>query len=197
MNIAFFDFDGTITTDDSLIGFIRFAVGNLKFIIGMGILSPILLGYTLKLIPNYRAKQIILAYFFKGIEAKKFTDLAQEYSLQHIPKILRPQAMEKIQWHLDNNDRVVVVSASIECWLLPWCEQHNLELLATKLEMAEGRVTGKFQTKNCYGIEKVHRIREKYDLHEYESVYAYGDSRGDREMLTLADKKFYKHFISE
>ena len=35
MKIAFFDFDGTITKKDSTIGFIRFFVGDLKFIFGI------------------------------------------------------------------------------------------------------------------------------------------------------------------
>lgn len=49
-------------------------------------------------------------------------------------------------------------------------------------------------TKSCYGIEKEHRIKEAYMLTSYEHVYAYGDSRGDREMLSLADTKEYKPF---
>ena len=56
MNLALFDFDGTITKNDSLIKFIRFAVGDLKFVFGLFILSPVLLAYKIKLIPNFKAK---------------------------------------------------------------------------------------------------------------------------------------------
>jgi HAD superfamily hydrolase (TIGR01490 family) len=194
MNIAFFDFDGTITTNDSLLRFIRFAVGDVKFLVGLTVLSPILILYKLKLIPNHRAKQIMLSYFFKGMNAELFLKIANEYSLSHIQKIIRPKAMERIQWHHDNGDCVVVVSASLECWLRPWCQQNKLELIGTQLEIKANQVTGKLLTKNCYGIEKVNRIRQNYNLNDYETIYAYGDSRGDKEMLKLAHEKYYKPF---
>ncbi len=193
-DIVFFDFDGTITTDDSLIKFIRFVVGDIKFAIGMVVLSPMLTAYKLKLIPNYKAKQYMLSYFFKVMTEEKFMQVANEYSLKHIDTILRPKAMEKIAWHKEQGHKVVIVSASIECWLKPWCDKHGLDLIATKLEIKDGTVTGKFLTKNCYGIEKANRVHKQYNLSEYDHIYAYGDSRGDRELLELADESFYKPF---
>ena len=196
MNIAFFDFDGTVTTDDSLTKFIHFVVGDIKFIWGMLLLSPILTAYKLKLIPNYKAKQYMLSYFFKGMSEEKFMEVANEYSLKHMDTILRPKAMEKIAWHKEQGHKIVIVSASIECWLKPWCDENNLDLIATKLEIKDGIVTGKFLTKNCYGIEKANRVQEQYNLSDYDYIYAYGDSRGDKELLGLADESFYKTFMS-
>ena len=193
-NLAIFDFDGTITTDDSLIRFIRFVVGDLKTLWGMVFLSPMLVVYKLKLIPNYKAKQMMLSYFFKGMDKQQFQKIAEEYSLKHIDTILRPKAMEKITWHKELGHKVIVVSASIECWIRPWCDQNGLDLIATKIKVKNGLITGKFLTKNCYGIEKVNRVKEAYNLDDYDRIYAYGDSRGDKELLGLADKSFYKPF---
>ena len=194
MQIAFFDFDGTITKDDSLLKFIRFVVGDLRFVIGVFALSPILVAYKLQLIPNYKAKQKMLSWFFKGMNERDFFEVANEYSLVHIDKILRPKAMEKIRWHKEQNHTIVVVSASLECWLRPWCEKNGLELIGTKLEIIEQKVTGNLLSKNCYAQEKVNRIRQMYDLTKYERIYAYGDSRGDKEMLELAQETEYKPF---
>ncbi len=196
MNIAFFDFDGTITTDDSLIRFVRFAVGDVKFTLGMAALSPMLVTYKLKLIPNYKAKQMLLSYFFKGMREEVFQALAREFSLGHIDPVLRPKAMEKIAWHKERGHKVVIVTASIECWLKPWCDKNDIDLIATRLEVVNGRITGKLATRNCYGIEKVNRIRESYDLTEYGTIYAYGDSAGDKEMLGIANKFYYRYFES-
>ncbi len=69
MILVLFDFDGTITTHDSLIKFIRYAVGDIETVLGMTFLSPMLIAYKLKLIPNYRAKQWILSHFFKEMDA--------------------------------------------------------------------------------------------------------------------------------
>ena len=192
--LALFDFDGTITTDDSFIKFIRFVAGDAKFIWGIILLSPILVAYKLNLIPNYKAKQYMLSYFFRGINKENFMQMANEYSLKYIKTILRPKAIEKIAWHKKQGDRIVIVSASIECWLKPWCDENKLELIATKLETKNGIITGKLLTKNCYGIEKVNRIQESYNLSDYGYIYAYGDSCGDKEMLALADESFYKPF---
>jgi len=194
MQIAFFDFDGTITTDDSLLKFIRFVVGDFKFIGGLIVLSPMLTFYKLKLIPNDKAKQMMLSYFFKGMSEKAFQEVALHYSLGHIDKIVRPKAIEKILWHKNEGHKVVVVSASLEYWLKPWCDRNNLELIATKLEIKQGMITGQLMSKNCYGQEKVNRIHEKYTLDSYDYIYAYGDSSGDKEMLALADHKEYKPF---
>jgi len=194
MNIAFFDFDGTITRNDSLLKFIRFAVGDLKFLIGLTVLSPMLITYKLKLIPNYRAKQMMLSYYFKDMAEKKFIEAANRYSEEHIDTIIRPSAMEKIKWHQSKEDSVVIVSASLECWLRPWCNKNKLDLIATRLEFINSKATGKLLTKNCFGIEKVNRIKEKYVLEDYNNIYVYGDSSGDKEMLDIADEKFYKFF---
>ncbi len=192
--IAFFDFDGTITKDDSLLKFIRFVVGDRRFLIGLVVLSPMLVLYKLKLIPNYKAKQYMLSWFFKGMRKVDFFEVTKKYSLTHIDKIVRLKAIERINWHKNQGHKVVVVSASIECWLRPWCEKNGLELLATKLEIKDDIVTGKLLSKNCYGVEKVNRIKELYDLENFDYIYAYGDSSGDKQMLELAHEKFYKPF---
>jgi phosphatidylglycerophosphatase C len=56
----------------------------------------------------------------------------------------------------------------------------------------DGRVTGRFLTKNCSGKEKVRRIAERYDLESFDHIYAYGDTPGDKAMLDLADEKHYR-----
>jgi len=194
MNLALFDFDGTITKNDSLIKFIRFAIGDIKFILGMIILSPMLIAYKLKLIQNDKAKEYMLSYFFKGMSKKQFIEISTDYSLNQLGKIIRPQAIKKIKWHKDRGDKVVIISASIECWLKPWCDKNKLELIATKLEMKENIITGKLSTKNCYGIEKVNRIKKIYNLNNFDYIYAYGDSQGDKELLEIADESFYRPF---
>ena len=192
--LALFDFDGTITTEDSLIQFIRFAKGNISYILGMLLLSPMLVLYKLKLIPNYKAKQLMLSYYFKGMNAQKFKEVAEVYSLEHIDIILRPKAMKKITWHQEQGHKIVIVSASMQCWLKPWCLKHDIDLISTELEILDNKLTGTFSTKNCYGVEKENRVKQIYTLNKYEYIYAYGDSSGDKELLALANESFYKPF---
>ena len=67
-------------------------------------------------------------------------------------------------------------------------KQLAIERDRAEIEVIDGRLTGRFLTPNCYGQEKVRRI---LTLHPDRSAYhltAYGDSRGDREMLAFADE---------
>ncbi len=193
-NLALFDFDGTITKKDTLIEFIRFYVGEYKFIKGLFLLSPILIAFKLKLIPNYKAKEIMIKYFFKGENKKKFLYKTKEFSLKKIDLLLRKSAIQKLKWHKERGDTIVIVSASIECWLEPWCNKNNFNLIGTKLEFDNDIITGSFLTKNCYGIEKVKRIKQLYSIDKFNYIYAYGDSKGDIDMLKLAHYSYYKYF---
>ena len=195
MKLALFDFDGTITTKDSLVDFIQYAVGKPQYYFSLCQLSPLLIAYKLKIIPNDIAKERLLAYFFKGWDHSVFQKISDQYSITYIDKIVRLQAMEKIKWHQKEGHEVVIVSASMECWLQKWCEKYNVALISTKLEVIDKKITGKFSTKNCYGAEKVSRIKEQYNLSMYEVIFAYGDSAGDNEMLSIATKKYYKYFF--
>lgn len=194
MKLALFDFDGTISERDSLPDFIVFTVGWWRFVWGLFWLSPVLLAYLLKLIPNHRAKQKLLAHFFAGWSIQQFKQVASDYASARLPQIIRPKALECIRQHLQSGDTVWVVSASPENWLQDWCQSLGIGLLATRLEVDGERLTGKFEGKNCHGEEKVARIKAQLPLESFSSIYAYGDSSGDLAMFKLADQQFYKPF---
>ncbi len=194
MTLALFDFDGTITNKDSLQEFIKFARGAQRYYAGLLYLTPMLLLYKLKIIPNYRAKEILMTHFFKGMPQSDFETLGREYALNEIDKIVRPRALQAIAEHQKKGHAVTIVSASMKSWIWAWCEQKNITLIATELEFEDGIVTGKFLTKNCYGIEKANRVNALYNISIFKTIYAYGDSTGDKELLALADKSFYKPF---
>ena len=192
--IAFFDFDGTITKKDTMMEFIIFSFGYLKFISGLILLSPVLMVYKLSLISNYKAKQILLSYFFKGMHILKFNRLAKDYCSSKLENIIKQKAMKRIMWHKKNGHMIVVVTASISNWIKPWCDKNQIEIIATELETKNSVITGLFSTKNCYGKEKVSRIKQKFELSSFNTIYAYGDSHGDKQMLSNADKRYYKYF---
>jgi HAD superfamily hydrolase (TIGR01490 family) len=192
--LALFDFDGTISDRDSMIDFIRFAVGARRFLIGVFRLSFIIVGYALGLISDVKAKRRVLAYFFGGVDYARLLEIADRYAAQRIDRIIRPKALEKIRWHLSEGHSVAIVSASVELWLQKWSKNFGLTLIATKPEIIDSRFTGNLASPNCKGAEKITRIREIYDLSQYQEIYAYGDSKADRPMLSLSSRSFYKPF---
>jgi phosphatidylglycerophosphatase C len=74
---------------------------------------------------------------------------------------------------------VVVVSASLDVYLSEWCEQLGLELIATELESEGGLLTGRYRAGDCNGAEKTRRVRARYALEAFPTVYAYGDTHED------------------
>ena len=194
MNLAVFDFDGTITTKDSLFEFLKFHHGSTWVWAKLTLFAPVMILYWTRIIPNWKAKEMLLTYFFKGTPASTFLDSCKRFSDQIIPTILREEAMKKLAYHQKNGDRTLVISASVENWLHGWCEQNQLELIATKMQIKDNKITGKILGKNCYGIEKVNRLKDYLDLEDYREVYAYGDSKGDRELLGIASRPFFRKF---
>lgn len=192
--LAVFDFDGTLTYKDSFLAFIRYYHGSAAFLIGMARLLPWLLAYKLKLIPNWRAKEKVLEYFFKGKAESDFHEKGQLFGRELIPRMLRPKAEQALKDHITAGDRVVIVSASATLWLQAWCQEMGVELLATELECHNGKITGRLNGHNCYGPEKVERLRKHLSLQDYDEIYAYGDSAGDRELLALATHPHFRYF---
>lgn len=197
-----FDFDGTLTTSDTLIEFIKYAKGSWKLLLGFLLHAHLLVLMKLHLYPNWKAKQKIFAYFFAGMNIQAFNQLCKNFAAdsQHL---LRPAGTSLIQQIISEDAPIFVVSASIDNWVRPFFSQRgwdSIEILGTKIEVKDGKVTGRFLTPNCYGPEKVNRIY--FALAENDSNYcrgqyfieAFGDSRGDKEMLAFADIGHYKPF---
>lgn len=192
--IAFFDFDGTITTKDTLLEFIKFYRGTFGFLTGFLLHGHWLVAMKLKWISNQVVKEKILRHFFKNENEQQFISRCNYFNQHVLPSLIRPKAIREIKKLKEQDVLVVVVSASPENWIRPWTEAIGVELIASRLEVKNGMITGKITGKNCHGPEKVRRIKEKYVISDYAEVFAYGDSNGDKDMLELAKNAFYKPF---
>ena len=120
--------------------------------------------------------------------------MGEDFARKRISILLRPGVLERIRWHQQQEHKTVIVSASLRYWLQSWCKENSLELICTELEENEGTVTGRLVPRNCFGPEKVRKIQERFDLKSYDTIYAYGDTRGDREMLAMAHQSYFKPF---
>ncbi|MCP3944886.1 MAG: HAD family hydrolase [Desulfobacteraceae bacterium] len=192
MNLALFDFDGTITHCDTFTRFIYLAVSHRRKLFGMVILSPLILGYKLKIVSGAFIRSKISKIGFSGKTEEPIRQLGKKYAREFLPTVLRPEAIAKINWHKQQGDKIVLVSASLSVYLSDWCEKHDFDLICTKLEINKGVYTGRYQEGDCTGKEKSRRILKRYNISDYNKIYAYGDSEEDKEMLSLANEKYYK-----
>ncbi len=194
MTLALFDFDGTITRRDTFLDFLVFCFGYLRVAAVLIRLSPWIFLYAVGRIRNDDLKQRVLKAFFCGMPIADVRRMGEAFARDVLPERTKPSAMERLAWHREQAHRVVLVSASLDVWLEPWCKTHSIELVSSRLEVLDDRTTGRLEGLNCYGAEKVRRIRERIDLSTCEMIYAYGDSRGDREMLAISGRPHYRFF---
>lgn len=192
MNLALFDFDGTITTKETWPLFMRSAIPVARQVVGMVILAPWLVGYKLGVVSVVTIRSVMTNVGFRGVPEIRVRAIGRSFSRTVLPGLIRPVALERIKWHQAQGDIVVVVSASLDLYLSDWCEELGLRLVSTQLESTNGVLTGRFLGSQCCGQEKVRRIQVTYDLNDFAAVYAYGDTAEDQDMLNIASKKYYR-----
>jgi len=158
---------------------------------------PYLIKNKLGLVDNSIAKERLLSIFLRGISTEEFSIRCKIFGQKKVSAILNKATVSKFHKHILNDDKVIIISASIEDWILPWAQQWKVEVLATKLANSNGLLTGKFLGNNCNGEEKVKRIKNYLELADYKEIWAYGDSPGDEAMLSLANHKIYRGRIRD
>lgn len=193
-NVYAFDFDGTLTTRDTLFAFIRHAKGLLPLAWGLVVHVPMLVAMKMGFYDNGKAKEKLLGWFFEGTAEQEFETMCQRFAADST-HLLRPAAMDAIRKAVGEGCRVVVVSASIDRWVRPFfCNMPEVEVVGTQMEVRDGKLSGRFLGKNCYGPQKVEKLNELLGDRSQYRLTAFGDSRGDRELLAYADEQHYKPF---
>jgi phosphatidylglycerophosphatase C len=185
--VAAFDFDGTLTTSDSLSGFLARAVGRPRLAGTLAARGPAMAWAYAARGGRDAAKAALLAPLLRGRPLAALEEVGTRYADELVPRI-RPGMASRVAWHRDQGHRLVIVSASLEVYLEPVGRRLGFDaVLATALEVdGEGRLTGRLRGLNCRGEEKAARLRQWLDGGPAE-IWAYGDSRGDRELLAMAD----------
>lgn len=193
--IAAFDFDGTITTRDTLPALIIFHFGVIRFLIGMIVCAPVLVGYVLGFIKNDIAKRKVFRHFFAGLSSSDFEKICNRFADARIESMVRPEARDRIAWHREQRHRLVIVTASLETWVAPWALKHGFEkVIGTQPEIKNNVLTGNFSTPNCYGEEKKRRLYALYPERNSYELFAYGNGRGDMALLQSADRAYFQNF---
>ena len=136
----------------------------------------------------------MISSFLRGMRTDEFRQACLEYA-SRIPAFVYPTALDEIRRHQEKGDKIAIISASVPDWIRPWAQTIGIRLVeGTELEVKGQMLTGRFSTPNCKGSEKVRRLRRLYPDFASETLYVYGDSSGDKELLALANVPYYKPF---
>jgi len=189
-----FDFDGTLTSRDSFIAFLRWRFGVRGWAAGVLALAPDAAKYVLDR-DRGRLKAAAVRQFLAGMPRAELEAWAQTFASEEGRALLRPDAVRAWRRWQGDGARLVIVTASPETIVGPIARGLGADLLlGTKLAFDDvGRVTGAFAGANCRGPEKVRRLREAFG-DDVRLEAAYGDTDGDKEMLALAEEQGMKVF---
>jgi phosphatidylglycerophosphatase C len=195
--VAAFDFDGTLTRGGSVF----------PFLIRVRGLLPVLWA-TLKGLPALTkaavvggtaadsAKEALFGRLLGGQSSAGVDRAATAFARRHLSRHLRPEVVRRLEWHRAQGHRVVIVSASPECYVTVAGRELGVDgVVATRLAVGGGGLlTGRYEGKNCRGAEKYARVAGWMRANGVWGngtgqpvLWAYGNSRGDLRLLEAAD----------
>lgn len=170
MNI--YDFDNTIYNGDTNRDILLYSFKKhpFKVIKALKKTKKLERDYKNGLISFERVKEAMLSFLF---EIDDLDGYIEKFVNSHM-KNIKP-------WYLSRKtDYDIVISASYELWIIPFCKKLGIRyVLATKTDK-EGHIIGK----NCKGEEKVKRLAST--IPNAQIVTSYSDSESDLPILNLA-----------
>ena len=189
--VAAFDLDGTLTRGDTLLPFLWRVCGGTRTARAMLVHSLL----VVRALPfkhlRHQAKEAVITQLIRGVDLAVLKEAAESFADEVVARRLRPSIADRVEFHRAAGHQLVIVSASPELYVEPIGRRLGFDaVLATRLEVGpDGRLTGRIVGLNCRGAEKVERLRA-WTGDAATFVYAYGDTRGDRELLAVADAAF-------
>jgi HAD superfamily hydrolase (TIGR01490 family) len=183
--VALFDFDGTIIRRDSLLPFLRFLVArypkSLKNLLCFSLMSgPYFLGFLSK----EQVKSFIMKAFC-CVPREKRQAFLEEFHRRVLKTLYFQGALDRIQWHKEQGHRLVMVSASLDIYLQTVADHLGFDVMLGTQNQQEPIpvVVGK----NCWGPEKVCRLKEQgwFDETDWAASWSYSDHLSDLPMLML------------
>jgi phosphatidylglycerophosphatase C len=192
--LVLFDFDGTITSKDSSDTFYKFLYNSpVHFIFNNYFFCfRLLILLKIKLISYIILKKKRLLIHTSKIDENKLLTISEKFRTTELQKILIPAALDKIQWHKNQGHEIWIISASYDFILEKWAQENQLNLITNKTTYLNNK---RLLCNNDINFEeKLVQIKKVINLNEYSEIYAYGDSEGDKKMLEIATKRYYKYF---
>lgn len=197
--IAAFDFDGTLTRRDTLLPFLVRGLGWPGFLRALLLSGPWMAGFALKLVRNDVAKARLLKVALARRSSTEVARWAADWAEHDLPRQLQGWTLAQLAEHRQAGHCCVIVSASPDIYLQHAASQLGFDaLICTEMEVKGDCLTGLMRTPNCHGEQKVLRLKgwlsERFGLASFAgtTLYAYGDTSGDKPMLRLAQYAWYR-----
>jgi putative phosphoserine phosphatase/1-acylglycerol-3-phosphate O-acyltransferase len=158
---AFFDFDGTIiathSVKDMFIERLRSGEVSGQEIFDLGAMLPKYLFKT----DSFEDAMAASIKNLEGIREEKLIELGQQVSHKRLAAAVYPEVKAMIRAHQRQGHTLAIVSSATRYQIEPLASSLGIEhVLCTELQTKNGRFTGEFSGKACYGDGKVDAVRQ-------------------------------------
>lgn len=187
--VAAFDVDGTLTVRDCVRPFLVRVGGWSGLTAALARKPAASLGAAVRR-DRDRVKELVVGGVLRGRKVAQVEAMGEQFAEQVAADWLRADTVARLRWHQRMGHRIVLVSASLSPYLRPLGRTLGVDDVLCAEPLREGdHFADGLQGANCRAAEKVRRLEEwlaTSDLRDA-TVWAYGDSAGDRELLARAD----------
>jgi phosphatidylglycerophosphatase C len=192
--VAAFDFDGTLSVRDCVRPFLEQIGGGPRALVLAALRRPVATAGGAVRADRDVLKEVFVGGVYRNRRVDEVTAAGWGFADVIADRLLRDDVLQRLRWHQRQGHRTVFVSASLAQYLVPLAARLGIdETLCTDVVVEHGAggavFTDRLLGPNCRGPEKLVRFRRwlhETDLRDPE-VWAYGDGRGDRELLGAAD----------
>lgn len=192
MDLALFDLDETIICKDSTGLWLHWLVAE-------GLAPATLLEQEQALMTQYYQGTLSMEEYMDttlaplaGLPTAGVSGWIQRFIQSDILPRVYPAARERIRWHHQRGDTVIVISASGEHLVAPIAQRLGADgALAIGVEVIDSRYTGQFYGPLTYKqgkVECIERWLSQNSARRFEQTWAYSDSLNDRPLLENADR---------
>ena len=189
--LVVFDLDHTLTRHDTYIAFLLSVLrARPSRLIRCGELGFGFAVHKLGLRDNTWLKIQFLRTICGGCDRRFIEKLAARFAEEVVPHKIRPGALRSIRLHQSRGDQIVLATASPDIYVEAIAQRLGIaagDVLATRVEWRDDRLTGRLNSPNLYGQAKAdavaawmrHAGRDALDI-------AYSDHHSDLPLLRSA-----------
>ena len=127
----------------------------------------------------------------KGTKEKVFIEVGEEVYTKHLAKAIYPESRALVAAHLGMGHTVAIISAATPYQVDPVARDLGIEhVMCTRMEVVNGKFTGKIIDPACWGEGKAFAARELAKDHNLElsKSYFYTDSAEDMPLMEIVGR---------
>ena len=136
-------------------------------------------------------KEKIVTILLKGLNSERIEEIILKFYQANFPNLLNSEIIELINSEKQKGNHIIIITSNIQVFVNPIKKILPVnDVFATKVEVLDKIIGEKIVGENCSGKVKAEILNKCKQKYNPEKVIAYGDSKGDFDMLNNAEEGY-------